>query len=441
MLNIVDFGARPSGGELCTQAIQTAIDAADGGAVCIPRGEFLTGTLNLRNASLYLEKGAVLKGSADLADYPTIGYVHNEMGDTRSLLYAMDQEGIRVYGEGAIDLNGDAFFHHDRPNIPASEVPFSAEQIEECTRLWTARPNQPLFFLRCRHIRFEGITIRNAPCWTLTFAECQDVHALDLVIDNNLRLPNNDGIHVCSCSDVFIRGCNISAGDDCVALSCITNWYRPCERIVISDCIFRSCSKALVVGYMHSIVRDVCISNVLIYESNRALCIMAHTGTGLVENVQFNNCRVDTRVRAGNWWGNGEAFCILAVKHSNAGSVRFDEAAHRRNYAVSVRNIRVSGLQCTTENALGIVGEGGNVQDVAFTDVSVTLKDSANRALKGKRIDVAPGTMDASLPIEGDYWLHLQGVRDVRFLHARIAPFHGQIPGISQRDCQGIVLE
>ena len=109
-----------------------------------------------------------------------------------------------------------------------------------------------------------------------------------------------------------MRGCNISAGDDCIAISCITNWDKPCEDVVIADCILRSSSKAIVVGYMHSIVRNVNISNCVILDSNRSLCIMSSTD-GIVENVTASNLRLDTRCRAGNWWGNGEAVCITGT--------------------------------------------------------------------------------------------------------------------------------
>ena len=39
----------------------------------------------------------------DFADYPEIGYDHNEMGQVRSLLYVMDEQDVHIYGEGTID--------------------------------------------------------------------------------------------------------------------------------------------------------------------------------------------------------------------------------------------------------------------------------------------------------------------------------------------------
>ena len=438
MIDIRTHGAVPDTGKLCTEAIQAAIDAAGRGTVCIPSGEFLTGTLNLRGASLYLEKGAVLKGSPDMADYVWNGYHHNEMGNVLSLIYSLENDDIRIGGEGTIDLNGDAFYHMDRPNIPKSEVPLTQAQIDECTRLYDARPNQPIFFYKCNNVTISGIRIINAPCWTTSFIECENIRMLDLTIDNSLRLPNNDGMHFCCCKHVFVRGCNISAGDDCIAVSCITDWDKVCEDIVISDCILRSCSKAIVVGYMHSIVRNICISNVIIYESNRGLCIMTSSRTGLVENVLVSNSRIDTRVRAGNWWGNGEAVCIMGTRHHNT---NYAHSEPERTFPVNVRNVTLNGLQCTSENALGIVGEGDNISDIRLLNTSVSLKDSANKAIKGNRIDLSPGAPVGDLPDDGKaYWLHLQGVCGIHVENAWVAHFHGEVPGVSQRNCHDITI-
>ena len=76
--NIRDYGAKFAD-TVQTKAIQTAIDdcfLAGGGRVVIPCGIYLTGGLRLRsNVQLYLESGAILKGSRDLEDY--MGYLED----------------------------------------------------------------------------------------------------------------------------------------------------------------------------------------------------------------------------------------------------------------------------------------------------------------------------------------------------------------------------
>ena len=220
---------------------------------------------------MYLEKGAVLKGSKNIQDYVFNGFEHNEMGKTLSLLYTIHNNDILISGEGTIDLNGDSFYYMDKPSIPQSLIPLTEKQKDECPRLYDNRPNQPIFFYNCQRVSVKDIKIINAPCWTMSFIECEDIHVHGVTIDNNLCIPNNDGIHFCSCKKVFVCDCNISSGDDCIALSSITDWNKPCEDVIISDCILRSSSKAIVIGYMHSIIRNVCISNCIIKESNREI--------------------------------------------------------------------------------------------------------------------------------------------------------------------------
>lgn len=341
-----------------------------------------------------------------------------------SLIYSMESDDVHIYGQGTIDMNGHSFYDMDKRAIPSyAQVELTPEQVAECTATYQNRPNQPMFFLRCRHVRIEGICIVDAPCWTMAFVECEDVRVLDLTIDNDLRIPNNDGMHFCSCKGVVVRGCNISAGDDCIALSCITDWDKPCQDVVISDCVLRSCSKAIVVGYMHSIVRNVSVSNCVVRESNRAFCIMSGTD-GLVENVTVSNMRLDTRVRAGNWWGNGEPVCVMGTFHNLS---RYRDSIPQREKHACVRNVLFQNLCCTGENAIAVVGEGDSVENVHFDHLTMQLKDSENLCVKGRVIDISPAPNDAFLPDEPT-WLYLRGVKDVTVSNAFVAPFHGKKP-------------
>jgi polygalacturonase len=422
--NILDYGAKE--GVLSTAQIQAAFDAASAsghGTVVIPAGTWLTGTVNLKGASLYLEKGAVLKGSPDIKDYPFYGFVHNEMGEVLSLLYSMESEGITVSGEGTIDLNGSVFFDFNKRIVPPSGAPFTAEQIAECTVGHKQRPNQPIMFYKVKHLTVRDIKIINAPCWTMSFIECQDIRVTDLTIDNDLSIPNNDGMHFVCCKDVIVRACNISAGDDCIAMTCITDWNKPVERVIISDCNLRSCSKAISIGYMHSIVRDVTISNCIIRESNRAMVFMSSAGTGLVENVTVSNMRLDTQIRAGNWWGNGEPVCIMGTWHNYE---RYRDPPPAKRFDVSVRNILFQNLVCSGENVIAVIGENNSVRNVRFDHVFFELKDSANLPLKGRTVDLAPGTQIAELPgNDVPYWLFVKDALNVELQNCTVEPFHG----------------
>src|SRR5215203_5650097 len=75
-VNIVDFGAVGDGRTINTEAIQKAIDACSqkgGGLVRVPNGQFVTGTILLKNnCTLHLEDRAELLGSLNPKDYRNI---------------------------------------------------------------------------------------------------------------------------------------------------------------------------------------------------------------------------------------------------------------------------------------------------------------------------------------------------------------------------------
>ena len=85
---------------LQTEQIQAVIDKAaqeGGGVICIPQGTFLSGSLFFKpHTHLYLEKGAVLKGSDDISHFDVI--------DTRlegqNLKYFAAHRGGRIYTFG-----------------------------------------------------------------------------------------------------------------------------------------------------------------------------------------------------------------------------------------------------------------------------------------------------------------------------------------------------
>ena len=410
MINIMDFGAVGDGKHMNTLAFAAAIAAAQskGAAICVPAGTFLTGTINLKGVSLHLETGAVIKASGDLADYPVQNYYHNELGVLRALIVNLGYDNVSITGNGTIDFSGHAFYAMDQYNVPPSRVPFTDAQILECTHPIGQRPAQCLFMHGAKNLTVSGIRVIDAPCWTLTFSECENVKLTDLTIDTDLNIPNDDGIHISACKGVIISDCHISSGDDCIALSCITNWEKPCEDVVIMNCVLRSCSKAIVIGYVYSVVRNVTISNCIIKESNRGLCIMCNDECALVENVHISNLIIDTRIRAGNWWGNGEPIFMMALKHDDHIPA---EQKPCRVTDCAIRNVRIDGVTCMGENAIGIVGADNSIRRVGLRNIDYTRKPSGNLPLKGATLDLSPSQETIAVP--EDCAVYISGDADV----------------------------
>ena len=139
--------------------------------------------------------------------------------------------------------------------------------------------------------------------------------------------------------------------------------------------------------------------------------------------VHIENVRIDTNVRAGNWWGNGEAVELLALEHNYDGYLN---PAPDRSLPVTIRDIQFKNLSCTSENVIAVIGED-NIEDVFFDGLYFEKKKSANRYLKGDRIiDVSPARVKVEVPEDGEYWLYSAGCRNLHIQNETIHAFEGK---------------
>lgn len=152
------------------------------------------------------------------------------------------------------------------------------------------------------------------------------------------------------------------------------------------------------VYYMHSIVRNVLIENVIVKQSNRAFVSMCHPHTGLVENVRVANCILEGRSYGGNWWGNGEALVLMVTPH-HISSYREPQPAPR--FDTSIKNVAFSNLICRAERPIGIVASAPLIKNVQLKDITIEIVPEIRPSLKGNVIDLAPGPENYQIPHSG----------------------------------------
>lgn len=394
-------------GSLWTCALQAAVDACaaqGGGKVIVPPGEYSVGTIELRShVTLEISGGAVLRGSSDLADYPVVPFVHNEFGEIRSLFWAIGQRDVRITGAGEIDFNHPAFMEMGQPDLrdkdSANFPDYSERQIAEMTIVPKPRPTQPVFFHDCERVVVEDVLLRRSPCWTLTFSACRDVKVRGITVQNHLNVPNCDGVHVSSSRDVLITGCVFHCADDCIAVTGITEWERPSENVVVSQCTMVSRSAAVRIGHLAGKARNVVCSDLVLSDGNRGILIAAGDG-GWVKNFLASNIVMQTRLFAGFWWGKGEPLAIMT-----AGSGW-------------IESVGLSHVRGEVEGGIVMAGAEGSIRDVSLDDWSLRISAGANRPLLGKWIDLQPAECP---PLEPGQipWLYADGVHRLSVRNVR----------------------
>ncbi len=274
--NITEYGAIPGGKQLCTQAIQKAIDAcsaAGGGKVIIPTGEFLTGGLYVRsNVHIHFENGAVLKVSPDKTHYERVNCVERGGG---FVFYANGEKNIFMSGSGTVHGTGEEDFGNWWGIDTVLEFRVGI-----------------MLFVGCEHVNIEQVTFLYSDSWTLHFLQCENVWISRVRIINNIYHLNSDGIDPDSCTNFFISDCYIIAGDDCICPKTSVK-DAPMTNLVVTNCVLETTTTAIKIGTAsYSDFSDMHFSNISIRNSSLGVGFFIKDGA-VAERMTFNNISIE----------------------------------------------------------------------------------------------------------------------------------------------------
>lgn len=273
--DIRKYGAVSGKEHDCTLAVQAAIDvcgASGGGRVIVPPGLFAVDMLTLRdNVEFHLANGAVLYSLLERIPEEGVDYAEPSFNMKRYLIGGVGLTGASVTGKGTIDGRGDVNFWDKNDGY---EHPLYGQ------RYWprTHRPRALIHFRECNNIRIEDITLLEPPAYNIWLLGCDTCDITGIRIRTDLHGPNNDGVDIDCCSNVYITGCDIVTNDDAIGIFSDINtlgFDKPCENIVVSDCRIMAISDGIRIGYVgDGTIRNVTISNCVIHHSMIGISMM-----------------------------------------------------------------------------------------------------------------------------------------------------------------------
>ena len=384
--NIQDYGAKGDGTTLNTKFIQSAIDLCakgGGGMVYFPPGKYLSGTLFLKsNITIYLDAGAVLAGSKNLADYPvTIATVRSftDSYTDKSLVFGEGLEHISIIGQGIVDGNGASF-----------KGPYKL---------------RPYMFriINCKNVQVKDITILNSPMWVQHYLACDNVNIDGITVNSRVN-GNNDGIDIDGCKNVRISNCDIISGDDAIVLKSTLN--QPCKNITITNCVMSSDCNAFKLGTeSNGGFQNICLSNCTIYDTRLGGISLELVDGGTLDQVSISNVTMNNV--------SGAIFIRLGDR-----ARPFNENLAKPGMG-RLSNVIISNVQATNIGNTGcsITGlQGYAVENITLENIRITFQGGGTKDLVNREIPEIPEkypefSMFGKLPAYGFYCRHAKNLR------------------------------
>jgi len=240
-----DFGAVGDGISMCTKQIQATIDkCADlgGGVVRFKTGIYLTGSIFLKsNVILDIPKGVQIIGSQNIKEYKEIPtrVAGIEMNWPAGLINVIDQQNVAIIGNGVVHGKGKIFWDKYF-NMRKEYNPKGLRWVVD----YDCKRPRGIIIENSKDVSLKDFVLYQAGFWSVHILYSQYVTVQGMTINNNIegKGPSTDGIDIDSSSRILVQNCYVNCNDDNFCLKAGRDAdglrvNRPCEYIVIRDCI------------------------------------------------------------------------------------------------------------------------------------------------------------------------------------------------------------
>ncbi|OAY44803.1 polygalacturonase QRT2 [Manihot esculenta] len=201
LINVDDFGAKANGrddSEAFKKAWEKACSSKQTAIIIVPKNKIyhlkpLTFSGPCRSDLSFKIYGTI-KASLKMRDYED---------DRRHWIVFDNVQNLRVKGGGIINGNGRMWWRNS----------CKINKSKPCKHAPTA-----VTFIDCKNLIVSNLWFKNAQQMHLTFQNCINVRALNLMVTAPGNSPNTDGIHVTGTQNIRIRNSVIRTGDDCISI-------------------------------------------------------------------------------------------------------------------------------------------------------------------------------------------------------------------------------
>jgi hypothetical protein len=254
VVDIQDYKVDSTGKTLETANINRAIGDVsakpEGGVLFFPAGVYLTGTVLMKsNVKLYVDAGALIRGSGKNADY-TSAPAPAGGRPLRALIIFNDVENAGLMGRGAIDMDGYPRLWHDfQPDTSDGHARDSDGKVLDPH----GNGVRGYVIYNSRNISFQGLLLLRSAYWTVHVAGSEYFSTRNIKIVNRKQQYHDDAYDFSGSSHISIEDGFAMSMDDTWALyrgaDPRTGAVRGIEDFVVKGFVNYTYTSALAIGY------------------------------------------------------------------------------------------------------------------------------------------------------------------------------------------------
>ncbi len=392
------FGAKPDGKTLNTIAIQSTIDYCankGGGIVTFPEGEYLTGSIFLKNGvNLRIDKNVTLFGSQNIEDYPDMDtrVAGIEMKWPSALINLLNVKNAAVTGKGTVHAQGKVFW--DKYWTMRKE--YETKGLRWIVDYDCKRP-RTLLVSNSENITVSGLTFKQAGFWTIQLLYSNRCTVVGVKILNNVdgHGPSTDGVDIDSSTRILVQNSYIDCNDDnfCLKSGRDADGLRvnkPTEYVVIRNCVSGAGGGLFTCGSETSGgIRNVVAYNLKAAGTGVGLRLKsAMTRGGITENIYIHNVEMEdvgTAIETSLNWNPSYSYSALPAEYEGKEipyhwKVMLQKVTPDSLGVPKFRNVYMSGIH--VKNAKQALVAAGAVNSLLtnfhFKDIEIHTKNAGS---------------------------------------------------------------
>lgn len=373
--DIRDYGASVNADfKVNRTAINTAIEAASskgGGVVLVDGGEYSCANIQLKsNVTLKIERDSALVNityEQEINENAGFNDSTEEVPTVRNgFVYAENAENVTIEGPGKLKGNGATYcYEQEDPSVfqPLETFNLKTFVLEHRKRIMMGRVHemQRYFMIAvnyCKNVTVRNLEIYEAGSWTCRMEGNEGLLFEDVVINNNVRVANSDGIDIMGGTDTVVRHCFIATGDDAVCLKTDPG-NIPVKNVLVENCEIMSLANCFKTGTAsYNDISDVIVRNCFFFMPD-----IAGGYSGIAIEATDGGAVYDITVE------NIDMYCVTSPLLIWLGYRKQGSELHD----VTVRNVNASGCDI----ASAVTGyENASVKNVTLSGFNVMYREA-----------------------------------------------------------------